>query len=242
MKSSSDATPGFWVGYIDSIIVLLTIFILIGVSYKKHVFILKKERNNLSKKVEKYERSLRMLDENKKTVSELLEEIEVLKKVKSSKELKTFKDAWDNLKEDLESQNVDIKKDTKLGGYVITLSEENLRFDPDSCNLTPVQIHRLYNGPIRVIQEFSDNKAIKNLIRISIGGHTDSRGNNDYNMLLSYRRANAVAEQIKKYISKDIYVETIGYGSIFSSGKSRKDRKRDRRVTITIQPIAVEYL
>jgi hypothetical protein len=73
-------------------------------------------------------------------------------------------------------------------------------------------------------------------LRVSIEGHTDSRGNSDYNRELSKKRA----ESVKKYLIdkgiKEDRLETVGWGpdKPIASNKKRKGRAKNRRVEFVI--------
>jgi outer membrane protein OmpA-like peptidoglycan-associated protein len=73
-------------------------------------------------------------------------------------------------------------------------------------------------------------------LRVSIEGHTDSRGNSDYNRELSKKRA----ESVKKYlVDKGIEgdrLETVGWGpdKPIASNKKKKGRAKNRRVEFVI--------
>jgi OmpA-OmpF porin, OOP family len=70
--------------------------------------------------------------------------------------------------------------------------------------------------------------------RILIEGHTDSRGSDEYNEVLSERRAKAVAtELMSRGISPD-QVQTLGRGKSYpvASNDTPEGRQRNRRVEI----------
>jgi outer membrane protein OmpA-like peptidoglycan-associated protein len=73
-------------------------------------------------------------------------------------------------------------------------------------------------------------------LRVSIEGHTDSRGNSDYNRDLSKQRA----ESVKKYLVDEGVagdrLETVGWGpdQPIASNKNKKGRAKNRRVEFVI--------
>lgn len=74
-------------------------------------------------------------------------------------------------------------------------------------------------------------------IKIEIAGHTDSRGNREKNIRLSYKRAKAVADiLIKEYgISKDrILIKGYGPDKPIASNDTEEGRQKNRRVEAII--------
>jgi len=76
-------------------------------------------------------------------------------------------------------------------------------------------------------------KSYKEPLSITIEGHTNAVGNEDYNKLLSKKRADAVRRYILNNTKNIKSVSTIGYGSQKPLYKNPKD-KRNRRVQIII--------
>lgn len=74
----------------------------------------------------------------------------------------------------------------------------------------------------------------KNII---IGGHTDAKGDNSYNLALSKKRAEAVkAYLVNKWgIAPDL-IEAVGYGKSrpLNEGKTQEDQQKNRRVEIRL--------
>ena len=73
---------------------------------------------------------------------------------------------------------------------------------------------------------------------VTIEGHTDSRGSDDYNQDLSQRRVNAVQEVlIQKFNIPAERVNAIGYGELQprASNNSAKGRQLNRRVVAVIE-------
>jgi outer membrane protein OmpA-like peptidoglycan-associated protein len=75
--------------------------------------------------------------------------------------------------------------------------------------------------------------------RIVIEGHTDSVGTYAYNMDLSQRRAEAVANDIANQGVNPRRIETYGYGPTrpVASNNTESGRQMNRRVDLTIIPI-----
>jgi OOP family OmpA-OmpF porin len=72
---------------------------------------------------------------------------------------------------------------------------------------------------------------------IIVGGHTDSRGDDAYNLALSKRRANAVkAYLVNKWgVAQDL-IEAVGYGKTrpIAQGSTTEDLRKNRRVEIRL--------
>lgn len=69
---------------------------------------------------------------------------------------------------------------------------------------------------------------------IEVGGHTDSRGSEEYNQLLSERRANAVKNELINNGVMAQRIRAVGYGE---SRPISSDHAMNRRVEIVIVPI-----
>jgi len=69
---------------------------------------------------------------------------------------------------------------------------------------------------------------------IYIEGHTDNIGSEEYNKKLSLRRANAVAEELKKrgIAANRIHVEGFGYSRPIASNNTKEGRAHNRRVDV----------
>ena len=71
---------------------------------------------------------------------------------------------------------------------------------------------------------------------IYIEGHTDNIGSEEYNKKLSLRRANAVAEELKKrdIAANRIHVEGFGYSRPIASNDTEEGRAHNRRVDVML--------
>jgi outer membrane protein OmpA-like peptidoglycan-associated protein len=108
---------------------------------------------------------------------------------------------------------------------------DNLNFTTGSDELTP-----------------ESNKQVQNIaailkaypkVKIKIGGYTDKTGNEQDNMQLSQKRADAVANALKKLGSDSGQLAGAeGYGSQFAKAATDApdaDRKMDRRISINVR-------
>ncbi len=74
---------------------------------------------------------------------------------------------------------------------------------------------------------------------ITVDGHTDDRGSDDYNMNLSQQRANAVAEYISQHLPQtQTKIKAVGYGEQrpVSTNDTEAGRQQNRRVEIIVIP------
>jgi len=73
-------------------------------------------------------------------------------------------------------------------------------------------------------------------VRVSIEGHTDSRGSDEYNRELSYRRANAVYRYLVAAGIAPERLEVIGYGESrpVASNDTEAGRAQNRRVELRL--------
>ncbi|MCQ2605788.1 MAG: OmpA family protein [Bacteroidales bacterium] len=99
----------------------------------------------------------------------------------------------------------------------------NLFFDTDKSELLPYSIPELQ----RVAKIISANQ-----IRIEIAGHTDNVGNDDYNLALSKRRAEAVKQFLIQEGCQESLLEVVGYGEQkpISTNDTEQGRANNRRV------------
>ncbi|MDH5675667.1 MAG: OmpA family protein [Myxococcales bacterium] len=84
-----------------------------------------------------------------------------------------------------------------------------------------------------VAQTFKDNPWVK---RVRIEGHTDDRGNDNYNLELSQRRAASVMRFLLERGVEAERLESAGYGETrpIASNKKSKGRAKNRRVDFVI--------
>jgi len=108
-------------------------------------------------------------------------------------------------------------------GAVLTL--RNVFFDFDKSNLKQESVTEL-NHAIKVLNEYKD-------IRIQIEGHTDFKGTDEYNQVLSEKRANAVKEYLLEHgFEAARIVKVIGYGESkpVDTNETDEGRAHNRRV------------
>jgi outer membrane protein OmpA-like peptidoglycan-associated protein len=108
----------------------------------------------------------------------------------------------------------------------------SLAFAPDSAELNPAFAGAL-ESVATVLKKY--DKTV-----IEVAGHTDSAGSREHNQALSERRAAAVATFLEKRGVLKSRITTIGAGETrpVASNNSADGRARNRRVELTLSPIA----
>lgn len=74
---------------------------------------------------------------------------------------------------------------------------------------------------------------------IEVAGHTDSTGSDQYNQLLSERRAEAVAGVLRRHGVDDRRMVVRGYGEAYpiAGNDTPQGREQNRRVELTLSPL-----
>lgn len=105
-------------------------------------------------------------------------------------------------------------------------------FDFDKSDIRP-DAQPVLDKVRELLQAYQD-------VRLSVHGHTDSKGSEDYNMALSQRRANTVAAALQDVLQHPIQVHAHGEGQPIAPNThpdGRDDpqgRQRNRRVQLEI--------
>jgi outer membrane protein OmpA-like peptidoglycan-associated protein len=108
---------------------------------------------------------------------------------------------------------------------------DKVLFDFDSSRLRP--------EAYPVLEEIAKSLNNSEGYEVKIEGHTDSRGSDEYNIKLSKERAEAVRKAlIDRYgVSPDILTaEGLGEREPVAPNDTEKNRQKNRRVEITVQP------
>ena len=103
---------------------------------------------------------------------------------------------------------------------------ERVNFEFDSAKLTADSTASLGEA-VQILKRHSD-------LKVEIAGHTDSQGNDDYNMGLSKRRAQAVADYLVANGAKAANVFVKGYGETdpVADNGTKEGRAANRRVEL----------
>jgi outer membrane protein OmpA-like peptidoglycan-associated protein len=113
---------------------------------------------------------------------------------------------------------------------VLTETAGKVLFDFNKANLKPEAIKQL--AP--VVQVIKDQPGV----RILVVGHTDSVGSDAYNLKLSQRRAESVANYLVQngVPRQNIRTEGLGKRQPVASNATAEGRAQNRRVEITLSP------
>ena len=124
----------------------------------------------------------------------------------------------------LELKDIDILNSEAPKEMTIVLDERSLNFDFDKSNVKPEYYDLLKN-----IKEFVE----QNNYEITIVGHTDSIGSNQYNFGLSRRRAEAVKAKLLEFgLAEDriVGIEAMGEEQPIATNATKEGRAQNRRV------------
>jgi outer membrane protein OmpA-like peptidoglycan-associated protein len=132
------------------------------------------------------------------------------------------------LRQRLEGTGVSV---TRHGDNITLNMPSNITFATDSAQVQPSFTDVLESVAL-VLKEYP--KTI-----IEAAGHTDSTGSDQYNQLLSERRAEAVASVLRRHGVDDRRMVVRGYGEAFpiASNDTPQGREQNRRVELTLSPL-----
>jgi outer membrane protein OmpA-like peptidoglycan-associated protein len=109
-------------------------------------------------------------------------------------------------------------------------------FENNSDSLFPTQIDELQTL-VEYVQQYIDASILKTeMLRFTIVGHTDVKGNNKYNKQLSIKRANSVATRFQQMLQNKCKIENSGKGCDFPVEVSgNMSNTKNRRVEIYLE-------
>ncbi len=132
------------------------------------------------------------------------------------------------LRQKLEGTGVSV---TRIGDNITLNMPSSITFALNSADLNS-QFYNALGGVALVLKEY--NKTV-----IEVAGHTDSTGSDQYNMQLSERRAQSVANYLTGQGIQGSRLLTVGAGKTrpVASNDTEQGRAANRRVEITIVPV-----
>ncbi|MDF2180370.1 OmpA family protein [Aliiglaciecola sp. CAU 1673] len=121
-------------------------------------------------------------------------------------------------------EEMDARRDAR--GTIVTLGD--VLFDFSKADINPAAISHLAK-----LAAFLNTNTDRNVI---IEGHTDNVGGEEFNLLLSQRRANAVKDYLQSQGVAGQRLETVGKGALFpvTDNISAASRQQNRRVEVII--------
>ncbi len=132
------------------------------------------------------------------------------------------------LREKLESTGVSV---TRNGDNIILNMPSAITFDVNSSALK-ANFFSVLDSVNLVLKEYKSTL-------VTVAGHTDSSGADDYNMRLSQQRAQTVATYLNNNGVATERLAAVGYGESqpVASNDTAEGKARNRRVEITLDPI-----
>ncbi|SHE72222.1 Outer membrane protein OmpA [Modicisalibacter ilicicola DSM 19980] len=131
------------------------------------------------------------------------------------------------LRERLQGTGIGVERQ---GDNIVLNMPSSVTFGFDSSELTPAARQAL-NDASAVMREYPET-------RITVAGHTDSSGSEQYNQRLSERRAEAVGNYLMQGGVARQRLDIVGYGENqpVASNANEQGRAQNRRVEITLTP------
>lgn len=131
------------------------------------------------------------------------------------------------LRQKLEASGVSVTRD---GDNIILNMPGNITFDTNQSAVKE-SVKPVLDAVSEVLNEYKSTM-------IQVGGHTDSTGGDQYNLLLSQNRAQAVANVLIGFGVAPVRTDVVGFGetSPTASNSSESGRAQNRRVELTLVP------
>jgi len=131
------------------------------------------------------------------------------------------------LREKLKSSGVSV---TRKGDQIVLNMPGNVTFETGKAAINP-GFNNVLVSVADVIKEYKNTN-------VEISGHTDNRGNQQANQILSEQRAQAVAAFMRKSGVADKRLKAVGYGpnQPVADNTSEEGRAANRRVEIFLTP------
>lgn len=131
------------------------------------------------------------------------------------------------LREKLASSGVSVTRD---GDNIILNMPGNITFGTNESTVSSSFVPVL-DSVAEVLKEYKSTM-------IQVGGHTDSTGADQYNMLLSQQRAQAVANVLIGFGVQPVRMDVVGFGKTqpIASNATESGRAQNRRVELILLP------
>ena len=135
------------------------------------------------------------------------------------------------LRQKLEASGVSVTRD---GDNIILNMPGNITFATNSYTVRD-DFRPVLDSVAEVLKEYKSTM-------IQIGGHTDSTGSHEYNMLLSKQRAQSVADVLGGFGVQTVRMDVVGFGETqpIASNSSESGRATNRRVELILIPYTEE--
>ena len=133
------------------------------------------------------------------------------------------------LRQKLEASGVSVTRD---GDNIILNMPGNITFDTNQSSVKE-SFKPVLDSVSEVLKEYKSTM-------IQVGGHTDSTGGDQYNLLLSQNRAQAVSNVLIGFGVEPVRIDTVGFGETqpVASNSSESGRAQNRRVELILLPYA----
>lgn len=120
---------------------------------------------------------------------------------------------------------------TRVGNDIILNMPGNITFATDSSDIN-ARFYEVLNSVAIVLKEY-------NQTLIDVTGHTDSTGSDQYNLELSQRRAQSVANYLmaQGLDSRRFYIVGAGESQPIATNDTAAGREQNRRVEIRLSPL-----
>lgn len=120
---------------------------------------------------------------------------------------------------------------TRQGDNIILNMPSDITFDTAQSDIKP-NFYETLNSVALVLKEFDKTT-------ISVNGHADSRGTDEYNLALSQRRAAAVSDYLASQGVAGGRLRAAGFGESqpIAPNHTEEGRRLNRRVQIVIDPV-----
>lgn len=131
------------------------------------------------------------------------------------------------LRQKLEASGVSVTRD---GDNIILNMPGNITFDTNQ-SMVKESFKPVLDSVAEVLKEYKSTM-------IQVGGHTDSTGSDQYNLMLSQNRAQAVANVLIGFGVEPVRTDVVGFGetSPIASNDTESGRAQNRRVELILVP------